>query len=234
MAWAALGVLGAGCAPRVRFASDPGRYGGNAKPKVVAPKPGAAVLVGSASSKPGREQRSGSRGIIVAIDGRKLKQRHAASEVSVAAGCHIVEAKFIYKVERADSLTCDLGVSVGSGLAGLPIPANCANASEFRSGIQRFAISIESGKRYEFTAHITDGEIHTYFAEVDPALGTVARHVPVKPGTRTCAPGVPVGSTSRDTGQRFYSAMPGEHVIVPGYTGVNRFVVPRSGSTSTK
>lgn len=197
VAWLTLVVVGAGCAKRVRFASDPGRYSANAKPKVTPRKPGTAVLVGSASSNPGSDQRSGSRGVIVAIDGRKLKRRHAASEVSISVGCHIVEAKFTYKVENFDSSgACNLGTGIGSGLVGVPIPASCADASEYRSGIQRFAISIESGKRYEFTAHITNNAVQTYFSEVDPTLGTVARHVPVKPGTRTCAPGIPIGSAS--------------------------------------
>lgn len=188
-------VLGAGCAKPVRFASDPGRYGTNAKPKVAPRKAGAAVLVGSASSKPGSKQRSGSRGIIVAIDGRKLKHRHAASEISVAEGCHIIEAKFTYKIAKSESTgVCDIGIGIGSGLAGVPIPASCEHASEYRSGIQRFTIPIESGKRYEFVARITDNAVQTYFSEVDPTLGTVARHVPVKPGTRTCAAGIPIGS----------------------------------------
>lgn len=195
-AWLACGGVGVGCAAPVRFASDPGRYGGNSKPKLAPRKAGAAVLVESASSKPGRAQRSGSRGVIVAIDGRRVKRRHAASEISIGVGCHIIEAKFTYKLEKFDT-GCGMGVGVGSGLVGVPIPASCTDASDYRSGIRRFAIPVESGKRYEFTAHITNDAVQTYFAEVDPTLGTVARHVPVKPGTRTCAPGIPIGSASR-------------------------------------
>ncbi len=188
----ALGVFISSCARPARFGSDAraGRYGSRAGPEVVRRKPGAAVLVGSASSSPGSAQRSGARGVIVAVDGHRLERHNAASEISVAAGCHIIEAKFTYKMIRSDrSGKC----SLATGMTGVIPQGFCDDVTEYRSGRQYFAIPIRSGERYEFAAHISNDAVQVYFAEVDPTLGTVARHFPVKYGTRTCARGVPVG-----------------------------------------
>lgn len=186
----ALSVLIGGCRPppgeSLRLSWERGRYPSRARPRIAPRQPGTAILVGVASDRRETNQRSGVRARILAIDGRKLTTNHPASEVGIAAGCHVIEASFQYKLTRADMP--DKVQMLDSAHR-----ENRVQVTDYSSGRKHFAIPIRAGKRYELSARIGTGVMSIHFAEVDPVLGTVAKHFPVEPETRQCVPGIPVG-----------------------------------------
>lgn len=193
LVWSGLLVLSVGCRPtpgeRLRLSWEKGRQpstarsSGAPRPRTASQEPGTAILVGAASDRREYDQRSGVRARILAIDGRKLKTKHPASEVSLTAGCHVIEASFVYKLARFDER--ERWIYDG--------PEAKLQTTDYSSGRKYFAIPIRPGRRYELSAQIGTGAMLVQFVEVDPKVGTVARHFPVAPGTRTCVSGTPVG-----------------------------------------
>ena len=80
------------------------------------------------------------------------------------------------------------------GILPKPGQESLLDSRDYSSGRKHFAIPVRAGKRYELSAQIGTGVMSIHFAEVDPVLGTVAKHFPVEPETRHCVPGIPVGN----------------------------------------
>ena len=170
-------LLSAGCGPKQRgpapYQQDPfgltdDREGHD---------PDSSVLVGMAEDREGRYGDSSVRGNILRLDGRSIR---FVKEKPVDAGCHVVEVEVEYEITRPDKAPC---------LAFEPF-GGCDRVSTYESGLRHFAIPMKPGRRYELSARINEDGAWVYFVEVDAELGTVARFVPVPPGTTACAPGI--------------------------------------------
>lgn len=132
-----------------------------------------AALVGMHEARDADNLNSWVRGTIRRLDGRAVK---LIKEQHLEPGCHTLEVQVVYQIYRPDASPC--------------VVSPCDRITRYWSGRRHFAIPMRPGRRYELSAHIREGGAWAYFVEVDPALGTVARFVPVVPGTTTCKPGI--------------------------------------------
>jgi hypothetical protein len=123
------------------------------------------------------EQESSVRGRILRLDGRRVKLMR---EEHVEPGCHLLEVEVKYRITRPVDHPCPAFEAFGA----------CDRVATYESGRRLFAIPMRPGRRYELSARITEDGAWVYFVEVDAQLGTVARFVPVRPGTTACAPGI--------------------------------------------
>lgn len=136
-----------------------------------------AALIGMTEDREAQEQESWVRGTIRRLDGRTVKLRR---EEHVEPGCHLLEVEVEYKIARPNDSPCLAFKTFGA----------CGAMTKFESGRRHFAIPMRPGKRYELSARVTEQGAWVYFVEVDAELGTVARFIPVYPGTTTCSPGI--------------------------------------------
>ena len=134
---------------------------------------------------------------ILSIDGRAAKLSPGKA-LKLTPGCHLVEASVLYRATNAMDDPCPWYPLVGGFGA-------CDRSTYYRSGRRYFAIPMEPRKRYELSVLINADAVWVSFVEVDAELGTVARFIPVHRETRTCSPGIPVGSTPGSSRQAMAS-----------------------------